>query len=74
MNWFGYVWIGALVLAYVLWTIKCIRDFVNDVRGFWKLSFLFNEGSSWSWWIVLHAAVIIAGSLAYFLLMIGGAE
>jgi len=70
MNWFGYVWIVALALAYVLWTIKCVRDFIDDVRSAWKLSFLFNEGASWSYWIVIHVIVIIIGSIIYFLLTI----
>lgn len=69
MNWFGYVWIVALVLAYVIWTIKCIRDFIDDVHSGWNLSFLFEEGASWGWWILIHGIVLIAGSIAYFLLM-----
>ncbi len=71
MNWFGYVWIVVLALAYLLWTIKCVRDFIDDVRGVWKLSFLFKQGTSWSWWIVIHGMVIIAVSIAYFLFMKG---
>lgn len=74
MNWFGYVWIVALVIAYVLWTIKCVRDFINDARSIWSLSALFKEGASWSWWIIIHIIVIVAASLAYFLLMKVGAE
>lgn len=75
MKWFGYVWIAALVIAYVIWTIKSIIDFISDVKGIWKLSFIFTEcDRSWVWWIGIHAIVILAGSLAYFLLMIGGTE
>lgn len=74
MNWFGYVWIIVLVLAYVIWTIKCIKDFISDVRGAWKLSTVFKAGASWGYWIVIHAIILIASSLAYFLLMIGGAK
>ena len=69
MKWFGYVWIAFLLIAYVLWTIKCVKDFVDDVRSIWSLSALFEAGTSWGWWIVIHGIAIIAGSLAYFLLM-----
>ena len=69
MKWFGYIWIVALILAYVIWTIKCVRDFIDDVRSVWKLSFLFEEGASWGYWIIIHGIVLIAVSLAYFLLM-----
>lgn len=72
MNWFGYVWIVALALAYVLWTIKCVRDFINDVHSVWKLSVLFENGTSWGYWIIIHGIIIVAVSLAYFLLMIQG--
>lgn len=75
MNWFGYVWIVVLALAYVIWTIKSIVDFISDVKGIWKLSFILSEGDrSWVWWIGIHAIIILAGSLAYFLLMVGGTE
>ena len=70
MNWFGYVWIVALALAYVLWTIKCVKDFIDDVRSVWKLSVLFDEGASWGHWIVIHVIVIFIGSVICFLLMI----
>ena len=73
MHWFGYVWIVILALAYVIWTIKCVRDFIDDFRGIWPLSAYFN-GSSWGWWIVIHLIVLIASSLAYFLLMKVGVE
>lgn len=70
MNWFGYVWIAFLVIAYMIWTIKSIIDFISDVKGILKLSFIFSEcDRSWVWWISIHAIVILAGSLACFLLM-----
>jgi hypothetical protein len=62
------------VLAYVLWTIKCVKDFIDDVHSDWKLWFLFEAGTSWSWWIIIHAIAILSGSLAYFLLMKGCME
>lgn len=75
MNWFGYVWIVVLVIAYVIWTIKSIIDFISDAKGIWKLSFIFSEcNRSWVWWIYIHAIAILSSSLAYFLLMKGGAE
>jgi len=46
----------------------------DDVRSGLYLWFLFEAGTSWGWWITIHTIAIIAGSLAYFLLMKGGAE
>ena len=67
MSWFKYVWIVALVLAYIIWTIKCVVDFISDIRSSWRLSYLFNEGdTTWGAWIIIHIAVLFFGSLVYF--------
>lgn len=66
-NWFGFLWIGVLIIAYLIWTIKCIRDFINDCKSCWKLSFLFVSGASWAHWIVIHVAVLFIWSLIAFL-------
>ncbi len=39
MNWFKYIWIVFLIIAYLIWTIKCIIDFIEDKRSMWKLSY-----------------------------------
>jgi len=70
MNWFGYVWVVALVLSYMIWTIKCIIDFIRALRGPWKMSVLFEEGVSWGYWILLHGGFILLGSFLYFLLKV----
>ena len=66
MNWFGYVWIGILIIAYIIWTVKCVWDFITDAKGFWKLSFCFKNGASWAWWIMLHIIGLLISSVFYF--------
>jgi len=68
MKWFGFIWIGMLIILYLIWTIKCIVDFISDVKGSWKLSFLFQIGASWAHWIVIHVCVLFIGSLIAFLI------
>lgn len=68
MKLFSYAWIGMLIIAYLIWTIKCIVDFIRDCRGCWKLSFLFEAGVSWACWIVIHAVVLFIGSIIAFLI------
>ena len=63
MKWFGFVWVGMIIIAYLIWTIRCIIDFIRDCRGCWKLSFLFENGASWAVWIILHGAVLFIGSI-----------
>lgn len=72
MQWFGYIWIVILVMAWLIWTIKCVIDFIRDVRSNWKLTYLIEEGASWAVWAVLHILFIFIGSLAYALLINGG--
>lgn len=67
MKWFGFVWIGVLIIAYLIWTVKCIIDFINDCKSCWKLSFLFANGASWAHWIVIHVTVLLISSLIAFL-------
>ena len=68
MTWFKYIWVGILALGYIIWTVKCVVDFIDDVRGRYNLSYLFIEGETW-WgaWIAIHIAVLFLGSLVYFL-------
>lgn len=68
MKLFGFVWIGILTIAYLIWTVKCIIDFINDRKSCWKLSFLFVNGASWAYWIVIHIVVLFISSLIAFLL------
>ena len=68
MKMFGYAWIGILIIVYLIWTIKCIVDFIRDCRSCWKLSFLFEIGASWAVWIILHVTVLFIGSIIAFLL------
>lgn len=67
MKLFGYVWIVILVLAYIIWTIKSIIDFIVDLRSPWKLSVCFELGHIWAWWIMIHGALILIGSFICFL-------
>lgn len=67
MQWFGYIWIVILVIAWLIWTIKCIVDFVKDLRSNWRLSFYIENGASWAVWALLHIIFIFAGSFVYFI-------
>ena len=72
MSWFKYVWVGFLVLAYIIWTIKCVIDFISDVRSVWRLSYLLKEcDTTWGAWIIIHLAVVFLGSLSYFFWSVG---
>lgn len=66
MNWFKYIWIVFLIIAYLIWTIKCIIDFIVDKRSAWKLSFYIENGASWFTWLIIHLAVIFIFSLSWF--------
>ena len=68
MSWFGYVWVVILGIAWLIWTIKCVIDFIRDIRGRWKLTLLFQEGASWAVWAILNIIFIFIGSLVYMIL------
>ena len=67
MNWFGYIWIGILAIVYIILTVKCIWDFVTDIKYF-GLSELFTwvSSDSWKWWLVIHLLVLFVSSIVYF--------
>ena len=67
MNWVKYIWIVFLIIAYLIWTIKCIIDFIEDKRSCWKLSFYIEQGASWFTWLMIHLAVIFIFSFAWFI-------
>ena len=67
MNWFKYIWIVFLIIAYLFWTIKCIIDFIGDKRSMWKLSFYIEQGASWFIWLVIHIVVIFIFSFVWFI-------
>jgi hypothetical protein len=73
MRWIGYIWIVILVIAWLIWTIKCVVDFIRDVRLNVKLYYLLEDGPSWLIWVILHAIFIFIGSLTYFI-MLGGVK
>lgn len=73
MSWFGYIWIGILVVIYIIITIKCIYDFITGIKVWGiKDSFKFWGTESWHWWIMIHLLILFFSSLTYFFHMIRG--
>jgi len=70
MKWFGYVWIAILVIMWLVWTIKCIKDFITDYRYFRArggLDSALELETSWIIWIAVHVGVIFISSLIWFI-------
>ena len=71
MRWFGYVWIAILIIGifmkWLIWTIKCIKDFITDFRSKGVLVFAFEKESSWLIWILVHIGVIFIFSFIWFI-------
>lgn len=73
MQWIGYIWIVILVIAWLIWTIKCVVDFISDIRSNLRLIYIIEDWPSWEIWLVLHIIFIFICSLAYFICL-GGIE
>ena len=67
MNWFGFIWIGMLAIVYIILTVKCVWDFIDDVRLLgWSDLFTWCSSDSWKWWLVIHLLVLFVSSIVYF--------
>ena len=67
MNWFGFIWIGILIIAYIIWTVKCVWDFIDDVKWLgWSDLFTWCSSDSWKWWLVIHLLILFVSSIVYF--------
>lgn len=78
MQWFGYIWIVILVILWLIWTIKCVVDFIGDVRYVQRIKYsgiklidLIEDWPSWLVYIIVHTISIFIVSLIYFI-SIGG--
>ena len=69
MSWIGYIWIAMLIIAWLIWTIKCVIDLIDDIKSSWDLLFCIETESSWVIWVIVHLIVLFVFSLTYFLLM-----
>lgn len=58
MKWFGCVWIAILIIMWLVWTIKCIKDFIADFRSAYGLKIAAMSEPSWLIWIIVHIGVI----------------
>ena len=66
MKWFGYVWIAILIIMWLIWTIKCIKDFIADFSFKGGLNFALDREPSWIIWVVVHIGVIFIFSFIWF--------
>lgn len=67
MKWFGYVWIAILIIMWLVWTIKCIKDFITDLRSRRGLKNAAGEEPSWLIWALVHIGVIFIFSFIWFI-------
>lgn len=62
-----YLWIAMLVLAYIFWSFKAIKDIWETVR-FFKLQYVLDNLSGLTiLWIVYHVIIIFGISLSMYL-------
>ena len=71
MQWFGFIWIVIIVILWLIWTIKCVVDFISDVRSNLKLIYIIEDWPSWLVYIIVHTITIFIVSLIHFI-SIGG--
>lgn len=67
MKWFGYVWIAILIIMWLVWTIKCIKDFIADFRSRGGLNSALDLEPSWLIWVIFHIGLIFVFSFAWFI-------
>lgn len=69
---FKYTWIGMIVLAYIIWSVKSIKDIIH-MKRIWKDHFEFDDlNESSVAWILTSIGIIFGASFIYCLL--GGVE
>lgn len=69
MSWIGYIWIAMLIIVWLIWTIKCVIDLIDDIKSSWDLLFCIETESSWVIWVIVHLIVLFVFSLTHFILM-----
>lgn len=65
---FKYTWLGMIVLAYIIWSVKSIKDIIH-MKRLYKDDFEFdclNESSVT--WIIISIGIIFGASFIYCLL------
>lgn len=67
MKWFGYVWIAITILIWLVWTIKCVKDFISDFRSRGGLKNAVGREPSWLVWVLVNTSCIFLFSLFWFL-------
>lgn len=72
MDWFKYLWLIIIIIVYIIWTVRAIKDAIDYIKmhGFPQGLEYASIYSKWfDSWVCLHAVILVGlfvASIIYF--------